>query len=165
MNQIEMRFIRLKTEILSELDHLELLCSELNQIGEINPKTADSLHIRALASILHDFYTGCERIFERVAQEFEGGLPNNPAWHNQLLNEMTLALPTVRPSIITRETAKELQDFLAFRHRFRNIYGFELELEKMIPLLNGLPELKSKFQKEVIEFLERQTEVLMTNGD
>jgi hypothetical protein len=161
MTQFGLRFIRLKTEILDELTNLDRLCHELAQFEQA--ETAfPSMRLRALASILHDFYTGCERIFEHIAQEFDGGLPNNPAWHIQLLRDMTLELPTVRPAVINQDIANLLMEYLSFRHRFRNIYGHELEMAKMESLLHKLPEIKELLQVQVLDFIKKLEEVLLT---
>lgn len=58
------------------------------------------------------------------------------------------------------ETAKIRQDYLAFRHRFRNAYGFELEYERIKPLLRDLPNVMERLNKELRHFLARQEEVL-----
>ena len=159
MNQHELRFVRLKNEITHELDHLDALQSELCLIERADFDIT-SAKIRALASILHDFYTGYERIFERIAEEFEGGLPSGPNWHRLLLQDMAFDLVAVRPPVIGEETAKILQDYLAFRYRFRNVYGYELDYARIKPLLRDLPEVMELVKNELHRFLARQEEVL-----
>ena len=159
MNQHELRFARLKNEVLHELGQLEALQGELDLIARADFDVT-SAKTRALASILHDFYTGCEHIFERIAEEFEGGLPSGPNWHRWLLQGMTLDLATVRPPVIGEETAKMLQDYLAFRHRFRNVYGYELDYERIKPLLRDLTEVMGRVKDELHRFLAKQEEVL-----
>lgn len=159
MTRHAIRFIRLKQEILSELAQLDALEMELAQIEERGDSLPNPARVRALASILHDFYTGCERIFERVAQEFDGGLPSDSSWHSRLLEAMTLDLPTVRPPVIHKETARILQDYLAFRHRFRHMYGFELDENKLAPLLRMMGQAKNGLKTDVMRFVAHQEEV------
>ncbi|MFW6388092.1 MAG: hypothetical protein ACOC0B_02345 [bacterium] len=90
---------RLAREIESELSDLERLPNEL----ETTPRTQDSTALRARGSILHDFYTATERIFIRVADELDGGAPKGDHWHAQLLRNMSLDLPDIRPAVITHE--------------------------------------------------------------
>lgn len=109
--------------------------------------------LRGTADIVHDVYTGIERIFEKVAPELNGGVPAGPAWHRELLENMTLELPGLRPQVISRQTASELEELLRFRHRFRNMYGFELEWPKLRPLLERLPATWKRVETEVDAFL------------
>jgi hypothetical protein len=52
---------------------------------------------------------------------------------------MTLDIPGVRPPLLRRETAHVLDEFLRFRHLFRNLYGFELEWSRVQSLPKALP--------------------------
>lgn len=160
MTRHAMRFIRLKQEILHELTQLDALETELTQIEGRGDSIPSPVRVRALASLLHDFYTGCERIFERIAQEFDGGLPSDASWHGRLLTAMTLDLPTIRPAVIRKETAEGLQDFLAFRHRFRHMYGFELDDNRLMPLLQTMARAKEDIKADLMRFIAHQEEVL-----
>jgi hypothetical protein len=46
-----------------------------------------------------------------------------------------------------------LLGFLSFRHTFRNIYGFELELEKITGVERKFPEAHTKFKADLENFL------------
>lgn len=48
---------------------------------------------------------------------------------------MNRDVPGLRPAIIQPETYKYLEDFLDFRHKVRNLYGFELDWKKLRPAL------------------------------
>ncbi|MCA9950527.1 MAG: hypothetical protein KDE48_12835, partial [Anaerolineales bacterium] len=89
---------------------------------------------------LHSFYSGVERIFEWIARQIDGGLPEGSSWHRELLQQMTLDIPNVRPSVIQPSTAKLLDEFLGFRHVVRSLYSWELEPAKVERLLSMLPE-------------------------
>jgi hypothetical protein len=86
-----------------------------------------SLRIRACASILHDFYSGIEKMFINIARETDRTVPGGEGWHRELLEQMTLDIPDMRPAVIGTELAAQLQQYLSFRQRFRNLYGYELE--------------------------------------
>ncbi len=77
------------------------------------------------------FYMGIENIFKRVAQEIDMDEPQGKNWHTDLLQQMSTSHAS-RPSVISEKTAAALTRILKFRHRFRNIYIFELELEKIV---------------------------------
>jgi hypothetical protein len=106
-----------------------------------------------LGDILHDFYTGAERIFMKIAPELNGGVPAGVSWHRELLDNMTLELPGIRPPILRRETAHALEEFLRFRHLFRNLYGFELEWSRLRALARRVPKAWRLFASDIERFL------------
>jgi hypothetical protein len=129
------RLKRLSRNIAEDLNDIEKLRNELNSLQ------IERTNIRIIESILHDFYTAIERIFCRVAEEMEGGLPNKRSWHISLLVEMSRSLEGVRPAVITPELRDNLQQYLEFRHLFRNIYGFELKVERVLPLVESFEKV------------------------
>jgi hypothetical protein len=132
-----------------ELDHLGELEREMVSVG-----TADSTIIRrARGSILHDFYNCCERIFKSIAVEVNGGYQEQEQWHKALLHRMTLPLGELRPAVLSREVAADLDDYLSFRHAFRNIYGFELRGERVMYLSGRFPAVAERFTREIRSFL------------
>lgn len=140
---------RLAAEIESELDSLDALQREIAQA----PHGADSYSRRARGSILHDFYSGVERVFVRVARELNGGVPQAEQWHRELVNNMTLAIPKVRPALIDPALAADLLEYLRFRHVFRNVYGTALEADRMRSLEEKLPPTLCAFRRQVSAFL------------
>jgi len=139
---------RLATEIETELGDLRRLAQELGGA----PAGSDTFSMRARASILHDFYTGTERIFIRIAEELNGGVPRGEQWHRQLLQDMTLDVREVRPHVVSTELAAELGEFLRFRHVFRNVYGFVLEAERMRPLEERFGGVLDRLAAEIHAF-------------
>jgi hypothetical protein len=148
------RLARLAASIRSEIDRLVAVVAEaelaLRDFSEITPPLRE---LRGIGDIVHDFYTGIERIFEKIAPELNGGVPAGSAWHRELLESMALDLPTIRPPVIGRETVRILGEYLRFRHLFRNVYGFELEWERLQPLLKRLPAAWVAFQTDIRHFL------------
>lgn len=77
---------------------------------------------------LQGFYTGLEKIFEQVARRVDGSpVQHSERWHQELLDQMQLEVPGVRPPVITHDTYKILKAILAFRHVVRNNYTHALE--------------------------------------
>jgi len=139
---------RLAREIQAELAELHRLGEEYRRA----PQACDSFSLRARASLVHDLYTGAERIFGRSAAELNGGLPRGDQWHRQLLEDMALDLPQVRPAVISRELAADLGPFLRFRHVFRNAYGFVLDAARMQPLEQQFHPVLSRLTEELQQF-------------
>jgi hypothetical protein len=148
------RLARLAASIRAEMNRIAAVVAEaqvaLSDFAETTPPMRE---LRGIGDIVHDFYTAAERIFEWIAPELNGGLPTGSAWHRELLDNMSLDLPSIRPPVITRDTLRLLSEFLRFRHMFRNIYGFELEWERLKPLLMRLPTAWVCLQLDLQGFL------------
>ena len=151
MNKDSMVLIRVRREIEDELDSLERLPEEY---ASIPPAIDEWIRIRTKASLLHDFYTGLERVFSRIAQELNGGIPNTEQWHRDLLKDMSLDLEGIRPPVISKALLGDLLPFLKFRHLFRNLYGFELDRDKMSPLDRDFRAVSARSLSEIRSFLE-----------
>ena len=139
---------RLAAEVEAELASLLRLGQELSSA----PTDSDTFSLRARASILHDFYTGVERIFVRIAEELNGGVPRSEQWHRQILQDMTLELRDVRPAVITLPLSAELGEFHRFRHVFRNVFEYVLRADRMRPLEEGLGGVLDRFLTEITTF-------------
>ena len=120
-----------------------------NELSAIDLKEA---HSRIVGSILHDFYTGIERIFRRIAEEVDGGVPAGEGWHRELLEVMSLELEGVRPAVLSGKLMRKLDEYLRFRHLFRNIYGFELEPRRLKSLAKGMNKTLMALKKAIGKF-------------
>jgi hypothetical protein len=112
--------------------------------------TVDEL--AALAAILHAFYNGVENIFKRVSMTLNGGPPTGPFWHADLIEAMSKAKPN-RPALLSESLSETLQEYLDFRHVFRQAYSFELRWKKMKHLVLGLHEVLRRLEHELDVFL------------
>ena len=120
---------------------------------------------RVLGSITHDFYNCCERVFRRIGAEINGASYRGEAWHKELLFRMTVAVSGIRPQVITEELAAELDEYLSFRHVFRNIYGFELKGDRLARLSERLDGVASRFEQEIETFLASLDDVAEDTAD
>ena len=132
--RLEEVLARLAAEIESELASLSALGEELANA----PQQDDIYSLRARGSILHDF---------------NGGIPRGDQWDRDLVDDMTLDIPEVRPAVIDRGLARTLGEYLRFRHVFRNVYGGVLEAERMASLEKRLPETLAAFRDRVETFV------------
>jgi len=151
MSKAKMLLIRLRAEIESELESISRLQDDLNECAKLG---GEGVILRAKASVFHDFYTGIERIFIKIASELNGGIPSTPRWHVELLQDMSLHLEEVRPPVITAELRDALLSFLRFRHLFRNLYGFKLDPRRLGELSDAFPGVLAKFSKEMKTFTD-----------
>ncbi len=142
MSKNTILLIRIKKEIEAELEAIKSLLDEYKDL----PKEDAVYVLRAKGSIFHDFYSAAERIFNKIGEELNGGIPKSDQWHKDLLFDMTLDLETARPPVISSELYNKMVIYLRFRHVFRNIYGYELKKEK-------IAELEGMFQETVQSYL------------
>lgn len=149
--------LMLVSEINDELDNIEVIAESLASLpGKIKKsKAEDKRHMVESAGLeLHNFYIACERVFRKIAGDINGGLPSAFDWHMRLLNIMTLEIEGKRPPVIKKETAQELSEYLKFRQLLTNVYGFELQAERILPLIESLPSVKKEFRKDIESFLD-----------
>lgn len=141
-------------ELEAELSRLERLNEDIERIFDEaqNQEAFLDVFYESLALKLHNFYTGCERIFQIIASELNGALPSDYDWHKRLLGRMSLEQEK-RPAVISQKTAKRLEEYLAFRHVVRNIYGYELEPRRIALLIEKSKSVFEQFQTEIRQFI------------
>jgi len=67
---------RLEAEVDSEILRLTKVVGEVEGALALFDEAAPTpLELRGLANLVHDFYTGIEKVFKRVAPELNGGAP------------------------------------------------------------------------------------------
>jgi hypothetical protein len=144
----------LAADIEVELARLSQLEQEIYRVqDEIARDSArQDLFYENLALKLHNFYTGCEKVLQLVAVELNGGLPSGADWHKRLLDRMSQDREG-RPHVLTPTTASSLREFLGFRHIVRNLYGFELDPERVAALVRGYPAVWSEVKKDMEAFV------------
>ena len=143
-----------------------LIADELASLGRIAQATAaglvglpdepNQIGLRGLASYVHEFYTGIESIFERIAIESGEGLPAGEYWHVDLLNQMAQAQPGRRPATIDRSLRARLRDYLRFRHFFRHAYDYEVQRKKLRPLVEDMAQVLAGLKSQIETFLGEQ---------
>ena len=104
---------------------------------------------------LLNFYSGIERIFEIIAKDIDGKMPKNGEWHKKLLNQMASEIAAIRPALLSPETKTTLDEFRKFRHLARTIYSFQLNPEKIKPLISSLSKAHKAFQRDLNDFISK----------
>ncbi len=90
------QLLTLAGELSDHLQELEIICQHGKQwLDALSGKNPGILDLRSLGSILHDFYTAIEDIFELIAGDVNGNLPQDSRWHKRLLHLMTLEIPLI----------------------------------------------------------------------
>jgi hypothetical protein len=141
-------------EIKNEIENLKRLNEEMKALLKDIKEQTTFKEIRVGASILHDFYSGIEKIFKRIALVIDNHLPKAEEWHIKLLFQMANPFDSIRSSVISKELFEKLKEYLKFRHLFRHIYGFELKWDKIENLCLEMSKVLNRFIKEIDKFLK-----------
>jgi hypothetical protein len=100
------------------------------------------LYLDSAALNMHDFYSGMERIFRHIATTIDNTFPSGSEWHHDLLRQMAAEITTVRPSVLSGESLRCLDEYLRFRHIVRNVYAFvfdPLRIKILVGSASGIP--------------------------
>lgn len=143
----------LQSAILAELENLR---KELDAVEPLLKKLQiqdpDQIEIRAVATTLHAFYTGVERIFVQIAKHVDEDLPGGSSWHQELLRRMA-SPSSLRPAVIDDALSKRLTEYLGFRHFYRHAYPLTLKWKRIQPLVQGLEQTYREIESTVRRFL------------
>jgi len=135
---------------LQQIDRLFDIYSTL--LMDSGRKEPDLVEITAMASVLHSFYNGLEKIFEIIAKRIDDKPLSGEQWHKNLLSEMATSTQKRGP-VISEGLKEKLVGYLGFRHFFRHSYSFFLEWEELNRLVMPLNEVWSEVKIEVDNFL------------
>lgn len=116
--------------------------------------TGDLDYLQAAALSLQNFYMGVEQAFEEIAKQIDDSLPTGASSHRELLEQMALEIPNVRPTVIQTETLKRLNEYRGFRHVVVHRYGFELYPERIQALVEELPSCCNELAQDMQAFCE-----------
>ena len=128
----------IKEQIKFKINDIDKLFSEYDLIfKKIETQAPDLFDMTILGSVLHSFYNGLENIFEIIAKNIDGNVPNGNKSHQELLHQMA-SENSKRNEILNEEIYLNLREYATFRHFYRHAYSFQLNWEKMNPLIDNL---------------------------
>jgi len=152
------KFIVVQSRLKLELENIHKLYEELETrkfLEKTQYRTAslsDQFTLRAIESVLHDFYTSIENMFKIIAKQIDNTIPTDADWHLELIQQMATNISGIRPAAISNKTLQLINEYRGFRHIFRNIYGFNLIAERIERLLDILKPTIESLEKDINEF-------------
>jgi hypothetical protein len=155
------KYLALKSRIEDEMKSIEDTIQTITDLLKQKDTIPQVALIPALASYVADFYTGCERISERVAVYLDGGLPTSKDWHQELLKQVAESGGDNRPPLWSGALLLELDEYRKFRHLERHIYKIELKPDRVIILAKNVKPVFDKIKSSVERFyswLDKQAE-------
>ncbi len=142
-----------------ELTKLRESIAQMQRLLVKVQQTGDQDYIGTIALHLHSYYNGVERILYVVAQSIDNSVPQGEDWHQQLLTQMTLPIPNVRPVLIGEQAYRELNDFRGFRRVVRSNYAFELDPERVLALAQKLSIGSQAFLNDCQQFCDKLKQI------
>ena len=143
----------IKEQIRFKINDIDKLFSEYDLIfKKIEMKTPDLFDMTILGSVLHSFYNGLENIFEIIAKNIDGIVPNGNKSHQELLHQMA-SENSKRNEILNEELYLKLREYATFRHFYRHAYSFQLNWEKMNPLIDNLQTVWNELKLNLENFI------------
>lgn len=147
-------YLDLVGRIHQELDDLESVVARAErgiQAARQRPEDQE-LYIDSAALNLHDFYTGLERIFQQIGATVDGKIPDGGNWHRELLQQMQMDVPELRPPVLSAESVMAVDEFLRFRHVLRNVYAFQFDPEQIARLVKQMHPAWNTVRQELLTF-------------
>jgi hypothetical protein len=90
--------------------------------------------------LLHNLYCALEDLFLEIAKTFENHIEDPSRFHQALLKQMTIEVPKIRPSVLSRKSHRVLDELGGFRHLFRHAYGYTLDSNKVVTLKSSIEQ-------------------------
>ena len=118
-------YLVVQARIAKERENLDRLLNQMSRHGiypEVQAETVgdfrlcDNEALRIIGSMLNDFYMFVENTAKTVTARIDGGIPGGDDWPRELLEQMSLPIPGLRPPLLSGDTVALLNKFRAFRH-------------------------------------------------
>jgi hypothetical protein len=133
----------------AELEQMDRALRELPGARRVNKRSV--LELGGTASLLSSLYHGVENILKQGLLAMGVALPSGAAWHRDLLQ-----LACER-GLVSTDLRDRLVPYMAFRHFFTHAYGFDLDRERLAPLVRDGPAVYASFKREVKRFARGQS--------
>ncbi len=146
----------LQAEIKADLEKISEIYTALEALKQQAPAQTRDITI---GYYLHNLYALFENMFTRIAENFGNQIEDKSRWHSELLWRMTLDVMPIRPSVISQESFRCLNELRGFRHLFRNAYLLEFDPIRLDIVWQSAKQLKSNYQTEMNTFLHFLTQL------
>lgn len=144
------------------LDLLQLV-EKIEYLYHKHNLSKDDDYIDGIALHLQSFYTTTEKMLEGIATTFTEKLPVNANSLQNLLMQMSVPIPSIRPAVISQETRQKLDEYRGFRHAVRNVYTLNLRPSRVRELVGTLRDCYESLADDLEKFCDFM-ETMVSNG-
>jgi hypothetical protein len=131
----------------AEFENIETVNAELWSVVESGKTEYSIAELAAIATFLHNIYSGVENILKRVLRANLVKVEDSPTWHKDMLKTSSDI------EIISNDLYVDLSDYLSFRHFFVHAYSFTLKWEELKPLIDRLEGVLNKFKSSIYKYI------------
>lgn len=135
-----------RERVAAEFENIDNVLKEMPGADSIGGLS--SLELAGVAAVLHSLYNGIENILKQLVELKGIAVPDGPSWHRELLTSC------VSRGMIREATAEGLKEYLGFRHFFSHGYSFDIDKERIEPLVEHIEEVYKDFVADVNKVLE-----------
>jgi uncharacterized protein YutE (UPF0331/DUF86 family) len=137
-----------REKIEAEFENIERVLADLPSSDSL--KQLSSLELAGVAALIHNFYNGVENVFKQLVISRGLGIPQGPSWHIELIEIC------VTNQIISQKTSDMLKEYLSFRHFFSHAYSFDVDEERIAPLLERIKDVHKALIKDISKALPKK---------
>ena len=80
-------------------------------------------------------------------------MPAGADWHRQLLEQLSVEIPTVRQGLLSEQILFDLDEFRRFRHVVRSNYAYNLKSDQVIRLSEKLSACSQNLVQDIQTFI------------
>lgn len=82
----------------------------------------------------------------------EQSVPLGEDWHRELLLQMNVEVPGVRPAVLSAESVEALDEYPRFLHVVRNVYTFNFDPERIERLVERIRTCFKHVRSDLLAF-------------
>jgi hypothetical protein len=138
----------LREKVEAELEQMDQALREMPGARRVSKLSV--LELGGTASLLSSVYHGVENILKQGLLAVGVALPSGAAWHRDLLQS------ACEHGIVSTQLRDRLVAYMAFRHFFTHAYGFDLDPQRLAPLVRDVRAVCGCFKKEAKRFVSMQ---------
>jgi len=138
----------LREKVEAELEQMDQALRALPSARRVGKLSV--LELGGTASLLSSIYHGVENILKQGLCAVGVALPSGAAWHRDLLQS------ACEHGMVSTELRDRLLPYMAFRHFFTHAYGFDLDPQRLAPLVRDIRAVCGWFKKEAKRFVSAQ---------
>lgn len=152
---MNIKFKRLSQDVNEEIKAIEITLERI-QLAKNDFINGEKHYLTepAIGTYLMNFYNGIENIIKRISKEYYRKMPHGDSWHKELIL-LAVNPPNSKHPVITEQLKEKIGKYTNFRHRFISGYGFQLDGEKMMELVDSAEPLWMEIKKQLTIFFKK----------